>query len=759
MEKTKKLLAVLVIATMLIGCFSLVFSKQALANGETDGQEQQGAEGNNGEGAGQNDGEGDGQNAGEGDGQNDGQGGEPQGIVYTVDFGEAQWVIDGVTVTAVTEWEPVLNNGPIEMEDRDRIKLNNFNPDTMEIVISAADGFNAKLSLVSADETTLQSSDADGLPDNLTFSVVKKQAQPDEGGQPPVQGGPDDIEFDIQFTGTHALVSINDISVMDDADGNFKDSFKGVIEGAGQIEGTNKLKIENVFGDLPITNLKINGVSYKAGDQDVETTEAGFVVTVAGAAKYTITGEADETAAVARTIIWTNPNYVPTDAADEEWIQEFKLEHGYAYVIAVYDENGNLIPQANYASQNWVTNENGGGVGSDGFGWIMVQPDSRVIFEFVPEYGYQLTDIRINGQKLNVSRLMNQFEFIMPNTNIHFDAEFTKTKDVLKANSEKVKSGKISMGNNQLDGGSVQLTVNDVELSADKIEGFENAAGDYSISNYLDIDLYQVFYKGKNDSEDVWSNKIDELNNEVTITIKLADGVDGNDIVLVHNVHDGEKYEIIQIDSYDPETNTITFRTKSFSSYAIASKTSKEIEYTVPTEGFIAVFMDKEGYDFDLVVVDFSKLTDADLEQYDIPKDVYTEAYNQVKENTKKFGTFLGMYDITIMDVDKDYTHDGKITFKIKITDEMKKYNSFKLAQIDGDDYSVKNEIETKIEDGYIVATLPDVFDAVVLTGKVVENNSTNPQTGDMGAKITIVLAGACILYAIVARRRYIRKH
>ena len=40
------------------------------------------------------------------------------------------------------------------------------------------------------------------------------------------------------------------------------------------------------------------------------------------------------------------------------------------------------------------------------------------------------------------------------------------------------------------------------------------------------------------------------------------------------NVHDGDKYEIIKIDSYDPETNTITFKTKSFSNYAIASKIS-----------------------------------------------------------------------------------------------------------------------------------------------------------------------------------------
>ena len=156
---------------------------------------------------------------------------------------------------------------------------------------------------------------------------------------------------------------------------------------------------------------------------------------------------------------------------------------------------------------------------------------------------------------------------------LQFNLEF----DIVKADSQKVKSGEISLGNN-LEAGSAQLTINDVELSPDKIKGFENAAGDYTISNYLDIDLYNVFYKGKNDSEDVWSNKIDELEKEATITLKLADGLTADDIVIVHNIHNGEKYEIIQIESYDSTTNTITFKTKSFSNYAIATKTTSTKE-------------------------------------------------------------------------------------------------------------------------------------------------------------------------------------
>ena len=44
----------------------------------------------------------------------------------------------------------------------------------------------------------------------------------------------------------------------------------------------------------------------------------------------------------------------------------------------------------------------------------------------------------------------------------------------------------------------------------------------------------------------------------------------------MHNIHDGEDFEIIPVDSYDPATNTITFKTKSFSNYAIATKDGKK---------------------------------------------------------------------------------------------------------------------------------------------------------------------------------------
>ena len=62
----------------------------------------------------------------------------------------------------------------------------------------------------------------------------------------------------------------------------------------------------------------------------------------------------------------------------------------------------------------------------------------------------------------------------------------------------------------------------------------------------------------------------------------MAEGVTADDIVIVHNVHDGDEYEVIEIESYDAATNTITFKTKSFSNYAIATKVKGETTVTTP---------------------------------------------------------------------------------------------------------------------------------------------------------------------------------
>ena len=63
------------------------------------------------------------------------------------------------------------------------------------------------------------------------------------------------------------------------------------------------------------------------------------------------------------------------------------LQHGSAKIVAIYDENGNKV-------------NDGVDVDENGMEMVPVEPGSKVVFEFVPEYGYQLTSVKANGMQL-----------------------------------------------------------------------------------------------------------------------------------------------------------------------------------------------------------------------------------------------------------------------------------------------------------------------------------------------------------------------
>ena len=213
-----------------------------------------------------------------------------------------------------------------------------------------------------------------------------------------------------------------------------------------------------------------------------------------------------------------------------------------------------------------------GGVDNTGFGWVQIVDGYTVVFEFTPDYGHQLTSISINELPLAPQDTINQYNFIMPSTNAHFSATFSAVEDTINAESDKVEGGTITLADGEFDSGTARLSVSDVDPSASKIDDFNSAAAGYNITNFLNIDLYNIFYKGSNNDSDVWSNQIHHLDGEAIITLQLSEDIDVSNVVLVHNIDDGDTFEIIEILSYDTEAHTITFKTSSFSGYAIASK-------------------------------------------------------------------------------------------------------------------------------------------------------------------------------------------
>lgn len=215
---------------------------------------------------------------------------------------------------------------------------------------------------------------------------------------------------------------------------------------------------------------------------------------------------------------------------------------------------------------------------SDGMvdGSLVVPAGALVTMQVIPDYGYQV--MNVNMADLEVSDDgVGEFTFTVPKGAAYFVADVIPMEDKVNSTTNLVSEGIIDLGEGQttLDHGSAQLNVSDVELDDDTITEFEGAAEGYNVKNYLEISLYNITCKGatvcEGTDEDSWIDQIRDLNEPATITLQLEDGIDGNEIVIVHQKHDGT-YEVIPT-IYDPETNTITFTTTSFSNYAIASRT------------------------------------------------------------------------------------------------------------------------------------------------------------------------------------------
>lgn len=139
---------------------------------------------------------------------------------------------------------------------------------------------------------------------------------------------------------------------------------------------------------------------------------------------------------------------------------EVLLKNGAAKIIKVYD---------NETDMNDISNEiehiDEGCLSPEGRGYVSLSEGNVVIFEFVPEYGYQLTSVSANGTELKAQETTNQYKYIMPATNIHFQATFTKTEDVVKSSTSKVTSGTVTIGKNEITSGTTVLSVKDATLT------------------------------------------------------------------------------------------------------------------------------------------------------------------------------------------------------------------------------------------------------------------------------------------------------
>lgn len=363
---------------------------------------------------------------------------------------------------------------------------------------------------------------------------------------------PDNISIKATYDGSGMEVYLNTAKIGDESN-KIEETGKGYASG----EINNLISIQLAFGDGNIGSVTVNGEKINIP----EGTKDRLEFSVAPASEYVIVvtkAKNSSSSDVPRTIIWDSDKNNNSSLKDNEILKNGSIE-----ILDIKDKSGNSIG-LNEVKQDTTKNNC----------WASILPGYKVILKLKPDYGYQLTSIKINDETLTAKEEESTFEYTMPDTNVHLSGIFEKVDNKVTADTEKVKEGKIEISESEIDSGSVVLSVSDAALTEEQTAKFKEKTEGYEISTFLGISLDKVVYKGT--ENDVWSKKLNDLKNKATITLKLEEKINGNEIKIIHEKSDGT-FEIIPAD-YNASENTITFKTSSFSNYAIASKTENNIE-------------------------------------------------------------------------------------------------------------------------------------------------------------------------------------
>lgn len=327
------------------------------------------------------------------------------------------------------------------------------------------------------------------------------------------------------------------------------------------------------FANVKLTSVKINNEV-----QNIISPNGRNIYELPDANSFTI--DIVGTASINYNISWSNPGYTDPSTPDD-----VKITNGTARVVKVYDNATDM----NDISASITCVVDGCVDNATKEGHIHFEKGNVIVFEFVPQYGYQLTSVNMNGMPLTPQENPNQYTLDTADAtgNGHFSATFTKVSDVVKTNSTAVTSGVLDLSNGAIDAGTGRLSVDDFAPSANQVTNFEQTASGYEIASYFDLNMQQVFYKGVNNDTDVWTNDLSQLAADANISLVLAEGINGNDVAIVHEKHDGT-CELIS-GTYDPSTNTVSFASAGFSNYAIAYRTVNAPDTGVSTSGTSSV--------------------------------------------------------------------------------------------------------------------------------------------------------------------------
>ena len=459
----------------------------------------------------------------------------------TVNGSIVTYGVEGTDVALTVEGAE-LNDSKVSISEGNlgsvKFKLENFDPDKMQIRVYSNDGFQTYLT-VNQNETSLAEREGEGgFPDSITLVVEKKGSQ----GQP---GQSTDNRIRLQLEGD-ACNSFADMVSKDKQIYVSKDGGSSFSQLTGL--DTNSTK-EYVF-EADITSIQFyvscDETKYslqfpgKSADEG-KSEQTAIALNAAGTQHIQIDHSV-------RTITWAYDR--------QTYGEDAYLEHGKAQVVAVegvYDLYS--IPFANNP-------------GDEKGGHIAVEAGKQVTVRLTPDYGYQLKGVSLNGGvTLAPQAEVSTFTFTMPDTNVHFKGIFTQTQDEIKTTGTKVSSASFENGANAAPSGNLRLTVEDSDANTtNALAQVENAVSAEAVNLTLD----QIVSKGDGTN---WENTVTQFDQPVKMKLQVADydTAAGYEVVREHNGN------LTKLTTSVSENGTLTFETNQFSTYFIV-KTAKKAD-------------------------------------------------------------------------------------------------------------------------------------------------------------------------------------
>lgn len=459
----------------------------------------------------------------------------------TVNGSIVTYGVEGTDVALTVEGAE-LNDSKVSISEGNlgsvKFKLENFDPDKMQIRVYSNDGFQTYLT-VNQNETSLAEREGEGgFPDSITLVVEKKGSQ----GQP---GQSTDNRIRLQLEGdacnSFADMVSKDIQIYVSKDGG--SSFS-------QLTGLDTKSTKEYVFEADITSIQFyvscDETKYslqfpgKSADEG-KSEQTAIALNAAGTQHIQIDHSV-------RTITWAYDR--------QTYGEDAYLEHGKAQVVAVegvYDLYS--IPFANNP-------------GDEKGGHIAVEAGKQVTVRLTPDYGYQLKGVSLNGGvTLAPQDEVSTFTFTMPDTNVHFKGIFTQTQDEIKTSGTKVSSASVENGANAAPSGNLRLTVEDSDANTtNALAQVENAVSAEAVNLTLD----QIVSKGDGTN---WENPVTQFDQPVKMKLQVADydTAAGYEVVREHNGN------LTKLTTSVSENGTLTFETNQFSTYFIV-KTAKKAD-------------------------------------------------------------------------------------------------------------------------------------------------------------------------------------